>query len=180
MDQFSKSLDTFANHGFAALPDSAQVLGKQGYLGVREGFGQDQNAGSIIPVSQLEEKEPYPGVDYIGMGYDIYAGNPEGSWQTMSDPGFKLAIRRISYEQGLKTRDNKYLTPDGSMTIPLQACARSEVARDKSTNSRLSDALHQDVKTTQGASTAKGSGGATFFVLHQTLPHPWPRFFHLS
>ena len=35
---------------------------------------------------------PYPGVDYLGNGYNLMYGNPEGDKVTQVDPGFRLPI----------------------------------------------------------------------------------------
>jgi hypothetical protein len=163
MGEFSASLEDFANHGFAKKPQPAQVLNKIGFLTPRAGFGADSGTDSFVSPTHLEEKKPYPGIDYMGMGYDIFSGNPEGDWQTMSDPGFRLPVRKLSYIGVTMTRDMRYLTPDGSVTYPLTACARSEIARDKATESRLANALNQDVETTEGSSETKGKGEANAY-----------------
>ena len=90
--------------------------------------------------------EAVPGIGYLGMGYDVYHGNPEGDEKLMSDP-FRLPIRQLSYTGVSMTRDNKYLTPDGSMSI-RSACARSEIARDVSTQARYSNSLSEDRQVT--------------------------------
>ena len=111
---------------------------------------------SFVDPAHLDEMKPYPGIDFLGMGYDVYHGNPEGDEKLMGDPGFRLPIRQISYTGVSMTRDNKYLTPDGSMSIPLYACARSEIARDVSTQARYSNSLTEDRKITSKKSDAGG------------------------
>ena len=44
-----------------------------------------------------------------------------------NDPGFKQAVRKVSYTGVTLTRDNLYLTPDGSYSIPHRSCRRAEV-----------------------------------------------------
>ena len=137
-------------------------LSDMGFLTARDGFGQESGVDSFVDPAHLPEMKPYPGIDYLGMGYDVYRGNPEGDEKLMSDPGFRLPIRQMSYVGASLTRDNKYLTPDGSMTIPLTACARSEIARDVSTQARYSNSLTEDRKVTSKKSDAGGVSGGGF------------------
>ena len=44
----------------------------------------------------------------------------------MLDPGFKQPVRQVSYSQNWLTRDGRYKTPDGSYSMPLKSCYRSE------------------------------------------------------
>ena len=40
---------------------------------------------------------PYPGVDYLGIGYNLIEGNPEGDPMTQIDPGFRAPVI-VSFE----------------------------------------------------------------------------------
>lgn len=88
----------------------------------------NQEAGSknYVTAKQLEQLKPYPGVDYLGVGYDIYNGNPHGDNVYMLDPGFRSPVRVLSYSMNWLTRDGKYKTPEGSVSLPLFACTRSD------------------------------------------------------
>jgi len=35
---------------------------------------------------------PYPGSDYLGIGYNLIEGNPEGDPMTQMDPGFRAPV----------------------------------------------------------------------------------------
>ena len=38
----------------------------------------------------------YPGVDYLGVGYDLTKGNPDGEPPLMIDPGFRCARSNLA------------------------------------------------------------------------------------
>ena len=162
LGDFKKGLDKFIDRGPVELPKPAELLSDMGFLTARDGFGQESGVDSFVDPAHLPEMKPYPGIDYLGMGYDVYHGNPEGDEKLMSDPGFRLPIRQLSYVGVSMTRDNKYLTPDGSMSIPLTACARSEIARDVSTQARYSNSLSEDRQVTAKSSNANGASGGGF------------------
>lgn len=58
-----------------------------------------------MPTTVLDEMKPYPGVDYLGMGYDVVYGNPSGDTDFMLDPGFREPVRVMKYGGGWITRD---------------------------------------------------------------------------
>lgn len=134
-----------------------------GFLTPEAGFGKDSGIDEFVPVEALENMKPYPGIDYLGVGYDIYHGNPEGDEISMTDPGFRQPIRTVSYTGVTMTRDNRYLTPDGSVTMPLSACSRSEKASDVATQSRYANSLTEDVSE-EGSTSENLNAGVSFGV----------------
>ena len=162
LGDFKAGLDEFIDRGPVELPKPAELLADMGFLTPRDGFGAESGVDSFVDPAKIDEMKPYPGIDYLGMGYDVYHGNPEGDEKLMSDPGFRLPIRQLSYTGVSMTRDNKYLTPDGSMSIPLTACARSEIARDVSTQARYSNSLSEDRQVTLKSSNANGASAGGF------------------
>ena len=64
---------------------------------------------------------------YLGLGYNIYKGNPLGD---RIDPGFRSQLFAFSYDGGQTTDDNRYLIPDnvehhGAVTCSYQATTKS-------------------------------------------------------
>ena len=39
---------------------------------------RETGSSNYVTAVQLEQMMPYPGVDYLGVGYDIFHGNPSG------------------------------------------------------------------------------------------------------
>ena len=55
--------------------------------------------GDSVHREGLGENLPYPGVDYLGIGYDLRHGNPDGDPQTHVDPGFREPVVKINFCQ---------------------------------------------------------------------------------
>ena len=53
-------------------------------------IGQGTNLGFFTPVA---------GSDYLGIGYDIFEGNPDGTPSSSVDPGFRKGILDIEFNQ---------------------------------------------------------------------------------
>jgi hypothetical protein len=123
----------------------SELLERDGFLTADSGIGEDSGVGAMVTPEKLESMQPYPGVDYLGAGYDIFRGNPEGDPLNLIDPGFRQPIRSISYSGVTLTRDNQYLTPDGSYSVPRRSCYRSKTLSDTSSESGMQNSLSQDV-----------------------------------
>ena len=87
------------------------------------------------PASGNEEADdsalPTPdGIAFIGSGYDLVRGNPDGQEIKNGgvEPGLLPAKRilEISYEKGRKSDNNKYLVPDQIRFVVRNSCASSK------------------------------------------------------
>ena len=56
---------------------------------------------------------PYPGIDFLGVGYNVINGNPEGDPLLQVDPGFGVPIVDVKWDQNAPSRDQKNLIPAG-------------------------------------------------------------------
>ncbi|XP_033103733.1 uncharacterized protein LOC117106479 [Anneissia japonica] len=70
-----------------------------------------------------------PAVDYIGIGYNVLDGNPDGDGSTTGcvDPGL-LTLKRVfayTYDEGKVSSDLKYIVPDQIVYTPRSSCART-------------------------------------------------------
>ena len=72
------------------LPKPAELLSDMGFLTPRDGFGAESGVDSFVDPAKIDEMKPYPGIDYLGMGYDIFHGNPEGDEKLTSEHLFSL------------------------------------------------------------------------------------------
>lgn len=122
----------------------------------------DKESGSTtyLTPTAIEQSKPYPGVDYLGVGYDIFRGNPSGDDVYMLDPGFRQPVRVLAYSMSWVTRDGLYRTPRGSVSMPLFTCARSEKYSNIADASSYASSLAVDASI-----SASGSGpgfGAAF------------------
>ena len=54
---------------------------------------KESGSQTYMSATKLDRLEAYPGVDYLGVGYDIIRGNPSGDGELMLDPGFRQPVR---------------------------------------------------------------------------------------
>ena len=80
----------------------------------------------MVTPEKLAAMQPYPGIDFLGAGYDMFTGNPEGDEKSMIDAGFKQPVRTMSYQGVTMTRDDQYLLPDGAYGQPMHSCYRTQ------------------------------------------------------
>ena len=105
---------------------------------------RETGSANYATATQLEQMKPYPGVDYLGVGYDIFHGNPSGDGIYMLDPGFRQPVRILAYSMNWLTRDGKFKTPKGSVSLPLFACTRSDQYSNVADASSYADSLAVD------------------------------------
>lgn len=72
--------------------------------------------------------------DFVGIGYDLLRGNPEGDFNEGGiDPGYRLArnIFKRTYEEGKEDlyNGNTVKIPDQMAYQPLSSCSSKETAR---------------------------------------------------
>ncbi len=68
---------------------------------------------------------------YIGIGYDVAIGNPNTD---RIDPGFRVAIFNLTYNQDQFTGDNMYKIPDGSFSLNKQSCSFTQTSNEYTGN----------------------------------------------
>lgn len=122
----------------------------------------DHNSGTAVymPTHQVGEMQAYPGIDYLGIGYDLIRGNPRGNPQDMLDPGFRQPVRTADYTENWLTRDGKYRTPTGSYALPLKSCSRSQQYKNVASKESYAFSLAIDVALT---ASYEGWGTSTAF-----------------
>jgi len=76
----------------------------------------------------LGENLPYPDVDYLGVGYDIIFGNPQGDQSSQLDPGFRANVVTLEWCQNMEclSRDMQFLQPLHGFARPEHTCYASE------------------------------------------------------
>lgn len=86
---------------------------------VLEVGNRETGSRSFLTPTQIEREQPFPGVDYLGVGYDLFFGNPDGDGMYMLDPGFREPVRTLRYSMDWVTRDGRFRTPQGAVSMPL-------------------------------------------------------------
>jgi hypothetical protein len=77
--------------------------------------------------SGLGENEGVPGIEYIGLDYNMLEGNPRGTSKSELDPGYRHRVVDIITNQSRVTLDQLYLMPYGgklkaSASLNLFSC----------------------------------------------------------
>ena len=140
---------------FEQLRSSADLMAQEGFMNVGS---RESGSNSYVTVTQLEQMKPYPGVDYLGAGYDIFFGNPAGDGVYMLDPGFRQPVRNMQYSYKWLTRDGKFTTPVGSYSLPKYACTRSEQYSNVDSAASYAEALAIDASISAEGSYAGIAG----------------------
>ena len=148
--------------GGASMQQGGGMMAKDGFLQTGS-----KESGSLFYVTptQLAESDVYPGVDYLGLGYDLVHGNPHGSGRMMLDPGFRQPVRRMDYTENWRTRDGKYRTATGTYALPVKSCYRSEEYSNVASASSYAQSLSVDASLEAEAgfgATYKGAFKASF------------------
>ncbi|KAK3288135.1 hypothetical protein CYMTET_4379 [Cymbomonas tetramitiformis] len=64
--------------------------------------------------SSAETPKKVPNIDYLGMGYDIFRGNPLEVEEGRADPGWQRLVYNLTYLPGEVTPDGQILQPDNT------------------------------------------------------------------
>ena len=75
---------------------------------------------------------PFPGIDWLGVGYDIVKGNPGGDENSLLDPGYRIPVAELKWDQDKTPRDVRDLQPTNGYAFREIACARSQKATTSS------------------------------------------------
>ncbi|KAM3133363.1 hypothetical protein pb186bvf_014524 [Paramecium bursaria] len=90
------------------------------------GFETDKHLTHLIlqeqPIFHASDPKPFPNIDYLFSGYDLYKANPL-TWSQSSDPGFTgRSIFNPQYKQKLITIDGRHKIPDNSFAVMRKGC----------------------------------------------------------
>ena len=91
-------------------------------------IGQGTNLGFILPVS---------GSEFLGAGYDIFEGNPDGTLRSSIDPGYRdkvVVVEFEDYQEGHRAPTNGYLYREN-------ACAYSSKVTKTQSGSKYEEEL---------------------------------------
>lgn len=113
---------------------------------------QDANSNAkqyehIVASKELRgDKYPSVSAGYVGMGYDIFKGNPEGnpSARTMVDPGFRIGVVDAEYSQEYLTVGMTKLRPKYGYARKETACQMAKQITTETTMGDYTDTLNID------------------------------------
>jgi len=86
--------------------------------------------------------ERLPNARYLGMGYNVIAGNPDNN---LNDPGFAFSVLQFTWSNNVTTSDGRYYVPDNIQALQTRSCGfQSESATEFGSRS-YQQALSVDV-----------------------------------
>ncbi|KAJ0392057.1 hypothetical protein P43SY_009893 [Pythium insidiosum] len=118
---------------------------------------QSPPASSTVSVRPVQP----PGIDYVGAGYDLVFGNPDGSEDSSSvtDPGFRVHVVKFTWNPDLNTcsgLDNGWICPQEVSILPQVSCMQQSSSSMISSTKSFQRVLQQDCKV---SASIKGSYG---------------------
>lgn len=120
-----------------------------------------QSYDHVVASKELRgDKYPASGAGYLGIGYDLYKGNPEGdpTARTMVDPGFRLGVVDGEYSQEYLTTGMNKLRPKYGFSIRETACQMAKETTSETTMSSYSKSLKVDAALDVGVKKGGASG----------------------
>jgi len=114
-----------------------------------------ESAPDIVP----EEGQPFKGIDFLGIGYDIVRGNPRGGEKNLIDPGFRQPV--VDLEIQGQARDLRSGIPKHGYTWPENTCEMASETSMQKTSTDYASELAVD------ASLGVGYDGAAASVAFQ-------------
>ncbi len=114
----------------------------------------------------LGESPGIPNLEYLGLGYNIFEGNPRGSDISEADPGFRSPVVKLRQEQTTLTIDQEYMVPLGVDVRYITACKfaskATELSSDTEYRSEVSKEASQSVEASGGISAGLFSISANY------------------
>lgn len=114
----------------------------------------------------LGESPGIPNLEYLGLGYNIFEGNPRGSDISEADPGFRSGVVKLIQEQTELTIDQEYMVPLGVDVRYITACKfaskATELSSERQYQSEISREASQSTEVSAGASAGLFSISASY------------------
>ena len=114
----------------------------------------------------LGESPGIPNLEYLGLGYNIFEGNPRGSDISEADPGFRSGVIKLIQKQTELTIDQEYMVPLGVDVRYITACKfaskATELSSERQYQSEISREASQSTEVSAGASAGLFSVSAEY------------------
>jgi hypothetical protein len=84
------------------------------------------------------------GIDFLGVGYDLAKGNPDGNGETILDPGYRASVVQVEVSQGRYTPSYHFM-PKNGFSLPEDACEQASKAETIKSSDDYKSSLQVDV-----------------------------------
>ena len=133
-------------------------------VGLAELAGGDAKAtqkSEVVIRTGLGENLPFHGVGYLGAGYNILTGNPQGDDTSLIDPGYGAPVVALEWSQDSRfnSRDMSLLVPKQGYAIPMVACQQATTSTRMSSMDDYQKSLAKDAASSTEVSASGGAFG---------------------
>jgi hypothetical protein len=152
------SSPTFVEARVGNKEKSALVAQIKHLMDSKHGAGDDLTGdmkGDFTMRDGLPELEGFPGSEYLGMGYDLIEGNPEGDPLLQMDPGFREPAVSVEWDAD---------QPIGGYAVGEVSCYQNDEAVETSSASDYQQELEEQVDVEASVAGEAGiyAGEASF------------------
>lgn len=93
----------------------------------------------------LGDSPGIPGVEYLGLGYNIFKGNPRGTDKAELDPGFRQRVIALEQSQGRLSLDQDWMIPFGVQASSASSCQFASTSTEISNEQQYRSSLSKEV-----------------------------------
>ena len=145
-------------------------LGVHGSFDTLGGDPNDPNKKIVrFDFEKGQDSKPPPSIGYLGSGYDIHLGNPEGGLDGKPDAGFRRTVAILNYTTSRPCPNMPgHLCPKyGAHVAQVLTCDIPEHAELMSTMTKYTELLDRDARIDTMASSSGAMVSATAFQASQ-------------
>jgi len=124
---------------------------------------------AILSSAALALADQPPGIDYLGAGYDLVFGNPDGSpaASSVTDPGFRVHVLKYNWDEEFNTcsgLESNWTCPREATILPGSSCLQQSSSSEISSTRSFQRALQSDCSVRGSVKGSYGgfSGSASF------------------
>ncbi|VWU51259.1 sporozoite micronemal protein essential for cell traversal, putative [Hepatocystis sp. ex Piliocolobus tephrosceles] len=142
-EEKKKKIDNMKEYDFSKQEEAEREETKT----PKEDIDYDYNMETDPEIYEQDKMVVFPGLHYIGIGYDLLFGNPLGELNSLTDPGYRAQIYLLNWELSERgiSNDLKHLQPINGWIRKENACSRAESINECSSISNYSKNLSADV-----------------------------------
>ena len=110
----------------------------------------------IIQLSHVAGQEPaeppqkFPNIDFVGLGYDVFRGNPRSH---VYDNGWRGQVIRLNYSRGDQSSDGRWLIPNNIQVLRSVGCSYDASAHEIKGGTSLQTSLQEEAGLNIGIET---------------------------
>lgn len=97
-------------------------------------------SSGLISAGQ-DTPQKFPNIDFVGLGYDVFRGNPRSH---VYDNGWRGQVIRLNYSRGDQSSDGRWLIPNNLQVLRSVGCSYDSTAIEVKGGTSLQASLQED------------------------------------